>query len=80
MAEFFLFGFQVPYISCVWRDFDRHARHVHPVTAQALDLVRVVGEQLNLADTEVAQPALFAVERRAEDSACDLSDGSAGQT
>src|ERR1700691_4451239 len=55
MAEFFFLGFQVTDISRVRRDLDRHARNVHPVTAKAFYLVRIVGQQLHLADAEVAQ-------------------------
>src|SRR5271156_2162947 len=55
MAEFFFLGFQVTDISGVRRHLDRHARNVHPVTAQALYLVRIIGQQLHLADAEVAQ-------------------------
>src|ERR1035441_684955 len=55
MAEFFFFGFQVPDVSGMRRDLDRHARNVYPVTAQAFYLVRIVGQQLDLADAEIAQ-------------------------
>src|SRR5580704_12274114 len=55
MAEFFFFGFQVPDVSRVRRDFDRHARNIYSVTAQALNLVRIVGQQLHLANAEIAQ-------------------------
>src|SRR5208282_351840 len=55
MAEFFFFGFQVPDVSRMRRDLDRHARNVHTVTAQAFYLVRIVGQQLHLANAEIAQ-------------------------
>src|SRR5208282_267462 len=55
MTEFFFFGFQVPDVSGMRRDLDRHARNVYPVTAQAFYLVRIVGQQLDLADAEIAQ-------------------------
>src|ERR1039457_6490392 len=55
VAEFFFFGFQVPDVSGMRRDLDRHARNVYPVTAQAFYLVRIVGQQLDLADAEIAQ-------------------------
>ena len=55
MPEFFLLGAQVSDIAVVRRDFERHARDVDPVAAEALDLVRIVGQQPHLADTEVAQ-------------------------
>src|SRR5271167_2405197 len=55
MAEFFFLGFQVSDISRVRRDFDRHARNVYSITAQTFYLVWIVGQQLHLADAEVAK-------------------------
>src|SRR5580704_8948368 len=55
MAEFFFFGFQVSDISRMRRDFDWHPRNVYSITAQTFYLVRIVGQQLHLADAEIAQ-------------------------
>src|SRR5208337_3089033 len=55
MAEFFFLGFQVSDISRMRRDLDRHPRNVYSITAQTFYLARIVGQQLHLADAEVAQ-------------------------
>src|ERR1700735_1162957 len=55
MAEFFFLGFQVSDISRMRRDLDRHPRDVYSITAQAFYLVWIVGQQLHLADAEIAQ-------------------------
>src|SRR5580698_7337535 len=55
MAEFFFFGFQVSDISRMRRDLDWHPRNVYSITAQTFYLVRIVGQQLHLADSEIAQ-------------------------
>src|SRR5580658_3179560 len=55
MAEFFFLGFQVSDISRMRRDLDRHARNVYSITAQAFYLVWIVGQQLHLANAEIAQ-------------------------
>src|SRR5271163_3559062 len=55
MPEFFLLGSQIVDISNVRRHFQRYSRNRHAVTLKALDLVRIVGQQTDFANAEIAQ-------------------------
>src|ERR1700684_3439179 len=54
MPEFFLLGAQIPDIAGMRLDFERHPRDRNAIAPEALNLVRIVGEQAHLADAEVA--------------------------
>src|SRR5580658_3602665 len=54
MPQFFLLGAQITDIAGMRFDFERNARDHHAVASEAVNLMRIVGEQAHLADTEVA--------------------------
>src|SRR5262249_33171180 len=55
VTQFFLLGSQVADIIHVRGDFKGNAGYLYPITLQAFDLVRVVGEQPDFTDPEVSQ-------------------------
>src|ERR1700683_2207354 len=54
MPAFFLLGAQIPDIAGMRLDVERHPRDRNAIAPEALNLVRIVGEQAHLADAEVA--------------------------
>src|SRR3989442_1679797 len=52
VAEFLFLGPQILDIAVMRRYLERHARDVHAVALEALELVRIVGQQAHFADSE----------------------------